>query len=188
MLAERPHLGVGMSALVVQVSLAATAIGATFKTPLSTRAVKIQTKLLILAQSNRFIFTPFFLHLFSFIVINTVLTFHIVFLLHNIIFTSNLVLFFGLRYNNRADGSGTQTSRPCRAAPVSYLLGGTTLTGCFFANYQLPICGFLRDNDSAEAPHFFSWALFRSAHSTDSLLARPPFHYSFAPALLPHCH
>jgi hypothetical protein len=42
-------------------------------------------------------------------------------------------LFVGLYYNSRADGSGAQTSRPCRAAPVSYLLGGTTLTGHFFS-------------------------------------------------------
>jgi len=63
----------------------------------------------------------------------------------------------GLRYNNNADGVGAQTSRPCQAGSVSYLLGGTTLTGYFFANYQLSICGFERNNKLAKAPHFL-WA------------------------------
>jgi len=81
-LVERPHLGVGISALVVQVSPAARAMGAVFKIPHSIKIIKIQTKLLILAHFNRFIFTLSFLNLSFLANIDTELKLHIIFLLH----------------------------------------------------------------------------------------------------------
>jgi hypothetical protein len=54
-----------------------------------------------------------------------------VFLFLNIIHTSILVLFLGLPYHGKSLGSGAQTIRPGWAGPVSYVLGGMTLTGCF---------------------------------------------------------
>jgi len=47
--------------------------------------------------------------------------------------TSKLVSFLGLLYHDERRGSGEQTFRPDRAVPVSYLLDGVMLTGCFFA-------------------------------------------------------
>jgi len=47
--------------------------------------------------------------------------------------TSKLVLFAGLQYHGRTLVSGAQTIRPGRAGPVSDLLGGEELTGCFFS-------------------------------------------------------
>jgi len=45
--------------------------------------------------------------------------------------TSKLVLFAGLRYYEQTLVSGVQTMRPGWAGPVSVLLGGEGLTGCF---------------------------------------------------------
>jgi len=46
--------------------------------------------------------------------------------------TSNIVLFSGLQYYGESLNSGVQTIRSGRARPVSYLLDGVILTGCFF--------------------------------------------------------
>jgi len=46
------------------------------------------------------------------------------------ILTSNLV-FIGLLYYHHRRGSGVQTIRPGRTRPVSHLLDGVMLTGCF---------------------------------------------------------
>jgi len=48
---------------------------------------------------------------------------------------SKLVLFAGLLYYDGALVSGAQTIRPGRAGPVSVLLGGEELTGCFFSTF-----------------------------------------------------
>jgi hypothetical protein len=64
--------------------------------------------------------------------ISMVLRFHIVFLLQNIIHTSYIVLLPGLQYYDRTLGLDAQTIRPGRVGPVSNLLVGVTLTGCFF--------------------------------------------------------
>jgi hypothetical protein len=53
------------------------------------------------------------------------------FLFQNIIRTSKLVLFAGLQYHSIILNSGVQTIRPSLAGPVSILLGGVILTGCF---------------------------------------------------------
>jgi len=45
--------------------------------------------------------------------------------------TSKLVLFVGLQYHQETLISGAQTIRPGWAGPVSVLLGGEGLTGCF---------------------------------------------------------
>jgi len=45
--------------------------------------------------------------------------------------TSNVVLPLGLRYHEVNLAPGAQTIRLGRAGPVSYLLGGVTLAGCF---------------------------------------------------------
>jgi hypothetical protein len=45
--------------------------------------------------------------------------------------TSKLVSFAGLQYHYETLVSGVQTVRPGRAGPVSFLLGGERLTGCF---------------------------------------------------------
>jgi hypothetical protein len=47
------------------------------------------------------------------------------------IHTSILVLFLGLLYDEKSLVSGAQTIRSGRAGPVSYRLGGLTLTGFF---------------------------------------------------------
>jgi hypothetical protein len=64
--------------------------------------------------------------------ISMVLRCHIVFLLQNMICTSNLALFLGLQYHEMTLGSGVQTMHPGWVGPVSYLLGGVTLTGNIF--------------------------------------------------------
>lgn len=44
---------------------------------------------------------------------------------------SIVVLLGGLRYHEGSLDTGAQTIRPGWAGPVSYVLGGMTLTGCF---------------------------------------------------------
>jgi len=46
--------------------------------------------------------------------------------------TSKLVLFAGLPYHEVTLVSGVQTIRPDWAGPVSVMLGGEVLTGCFY--------------------------------------------------------
>jgi len=48
---------------------------------------------------------------------------------------SKLDFSFGLLYYDGALVSGAQTIRPGRAGPVSILLGGEELTGCFFSTF-----------------------------------------------------
>lgn len=48
------------------------------------------------------------------------------------IHTSNIVLSLGLQYYEMSLIPGVQTIRQGLTGPVSYLLGGVTLTGCFF--------------------------------------------------------
>jgi len=56
------------------------------------------------------------------------------------IHTSILVLFLGLLYHDKSLVSGVQTIRPGWAGPVSYRLGGLTLTGCFlFSVFDLQV-------------------------------------------------
>ena len=43
-----------------------------------------------------------------------------------------MVFSAGLQYYEMSLVHGVQTVRPGRTGPVSYLLGGVTLTGCFF--------------------------------------------------------
>lgn len=45
---------------------------------------------------------------------------------------SSVVLFLGLQYHEMSLDTGAQTTRLGWAGPVSYVLGGMTLTGCFF--------------------------------------------------------
>jgi hypothetical protein len=64
-------------------------------------------------------------------------------------------LFLGLLYHDKSLGSGVQTIRPGWAGPVSYLLGGMTLTGCFFwgtISYQLLALKFLCNNNHVKIP------------------------------------
>jgi hypothetical protein len=46
--------------------------------------------------------------------------------------TSNIVLFSGLQYYEMSLTDGVQTVRHGLTGPVSYLLDGVILTGCFF--------------------------------------------------------
>jgi hypothetical protein len=48
--------------------------------------------------------------------------------------TSKLVLFTGLLYHYMSLASGVQTIRPSWPGPVSCLLGGTKLAGCFLSS------------------------------------------------------
>jgi hypothetical protein len=47
---------------------------------------------------------------------------------------SFIVLFLGLQYHEMNLDTGAQTMRLGWAGPVSYVLGGMTLTGCFLGN------------------------------------------------------
>jgi hypothetical protein len=55
-----------------------------------------------------------------------------IFLFLFMIDTSISCFFFGLLYYDKSLNSGVQTIRPGRARPVSVMLDGVILTGCFF--------------------------------------------------------
>jgi len=61
----------------------------------------------------------------------------LVFLLLFMIHISILVLFLGLQYDDWSLYPGAQTVRSGSAGPVSRLLGGMALTGCFFTGFKV---------------------------------------------------
>jgi hypothetical protein len=68
---------------------------------------------------------------------NTLIRIPFLFLFLFMIRTSKLVLFVGLLYYDQTLISGSQTMRPGQAGPVSVLLSGDKLTGCFFFRYSV---------------------------------------------------